>query len=112
GQYYLQVDGKPGYQPWRSPVITVVNEIVHVNVPYTPWTEPPAIETVTEILLTAAGPQPASVTVPAGTTVQWRADVDGLSPADLATQTDDPVLQPLSVLNPISTTLGWDGGML
>ena len=112
GQYYLQVDGKPGYQPWRSPVITVVNEIVHVNVPYTPWSEPPAIETVTEILLTAAGPQPASVTVPAGTTVQWRADVDGLSPADLATQTDDPVLQPLSVLNPISTTLGWDGGML
>ena len=24
GFYYLQVDGKPGYQPWRSPVIQVV----------------------------------------------------------------------------------------
>lgn len=113
GQYYLQVDGKPGYQPWRSPVITVVNEIVHVNVPVTPWTEPPAIEAVTEILLTASGPQPASVTVPAGTTVQWRAEVDGLLlPAELAVLAENPVLHPLSVVNPISSTLGWDGGML
>ena len=112
GQYYLQVDGKPGYQPWRSPVITVVNEIVHVNVPYTPWTEPPAIESLTEILLTASGPQPASVTVPSGTTVQWRAEVAGLAPDMLAQQADNPALQPLSVLNPISNTLGWDGGML
>lgn len=113
GQYYLQVDGKPGYQSWRSPVITVVNEIVHVNVPYTPWTEPPAVETVTEILLTASGPQPASVTVPAGTNVQWRAEVDGLlPPAVLADLAENPLLHPLSALNPISTTLGWDGGML
>jgi len=113
GQYYLQVEGKPGYQPWRSPVITVVNEIVHVNVPYTPWTEPPAVETVTEILLTASGPQPASVIVPAGTTVQWRAEVDGLlPPAALADLTENPVLHPLSALNPLSTTLGWDGGMV
>lgn len=113
GQYYLQVDGKPGYQPWRSPVITVVNEIVHVNVPVTPWTEPPAVETVTEILLTAGGPQPASVTVPAGATVQWRAEVDGLlPPAELAALAENPVLHPLSALNPISVTLGWDGGML
>jgi hypothetical protein len=113
GQYYLQVDGKPGYQPWRSPVITVVNEIVHVNVPYTLWTEPPVTETVTEVLLTASGPQPASVTVPAGTTVQWRAEVDGLlPPAELAELAENPALHPLSALNPISTTLGWDGGML
>ncbi len=113
GQYYLHVDGKPGYQPWRSPVITVVNEIVHVNVPYTPWTEPPAVETVTEILLTVSGPQPASVIVPAGTTVQWRAEVDSLlPPAELATLAENPVLHPLSVLNPLSSTFGWDGGML
>ena len=113
GQYYLQLDGKPGYQPWRSPVITVVNEIVHVNVPYTPWTEPPAVEMVTEILLTASGPQPASVTVPVGTTVQWRAEVNGLlPPAVLADLAENPVLHPLSALDPISYTLGWDGGML
>ena len=77
---FLQVDGKPGYQPWRSPLIEVVNEIVHVNVPYTPWTEPPVVETVTEVLLTASGPQPASITVASGTTVQWRAEIDGLAP--------------------------------
>jgi plastocyanin len=113
GQYYLQVDGKPGYQPWRSPVITVVNEIVHVNVPVTPWTEPPAVEAVTEILLTAAGPQPASVTVAAGATVQWRAEVDGLlAPAAQAALAENPALHPLSALDPISATLGWDGGML
>ena len=113
GQYYLQVDGKPGYQPWRSPLIEVVNEIVHVNVPYTPWTEPPVVETVTEVLLTASGPQPASITVPSGTTVQWRAEIDGLAlPSVLAEQAENPALHPLSTLNPISTTLGWDGGML
>ncbi|MEI2692106.1 MAG: right-handed parallel beta-helix repeat-containing protein [Anaerolineae bacterium] len=113
GQYYLQVEGKPGYQPWRSPVITVVNEIVHVNVPYTPWTEPPAAETATEILLTANGPQPASLTVPAGTTVQWRAEVNGLlPPVELVALAENPTLHPLSALNPISSTRGWDGGML
>ena len=113
GQYYLQVDGKPGYQPWRSPLIEVVNEIVHVNVPYTPWTEPPVVETVTEVLLTASGPQPASITVASGTTVQWRAEIDGLAPpAELAELAENPVLQPLSALDPISTILGWDGGML
>ena len=30
----------------------------------------------------------------------------------LAQQADNPALQPLSVLNPINNTLGWDGGML
>jgi len=28
---------KEGYQSWRSPVIQVANEIVHVNVSLTPW---------------------------------------------------------------------------
>ena len=64
---------------------------MHVNVPYTPWTEPPVGETVTEVLLTASGPQPASITVAPGTTVQWRAEVDGLAtPAKLVEQTENP----------------------
>jgi plastocyanin len=114
GQYYLQVDGKPGYQPWRSPVITVVNEIVHVNVPYTPWSEPAEAATaLAEVLLTANGPQPASITVALGDTVQWTAEVDSLAlPEALAQQMENPSLQPLSVLNAISSTLGWDGGKL
>ncbi len=113
GQYYLQVDGKPGYQPWRSPVITVVNEIVHVNVPYTPWTNPAdAATALAEVLLTASGPQPASLLVQPGDIVQWVAEVDGLAPYELTAQSVDPSVQPLSALDPISSTLGWDGGKL
>ena len=36
GFYYLDVQGKAGYQSWRSPVVQVITEIVHVNVPLTP----------------------------------------------------------------------------
>jgi len=44
GFYYLQVEGipatgsgqMPAYQSWRSPVVQVISEIVHVNVSYTP----------------------------------------------------------------------------
>ena len=56
---------------------------------------------------------PPVISVAPGTTVQWRAEVNGLaSPALLAQQTENPALHPLSALNPISNTLGWDGGML
>jgi len=45
--------------------------------------------------------------------VQWRAEVDGLAlPAELAEQVENPVLHPLSWIDPILSTLGWDGGML
>lgn len=109
GDYYLQVDGKPGYQPWRSPVIHVVDEIVHVNVPYTPWSN----TTVDNVLLRDDGPQPAVVTVTVGSAVEWLSELDGLAPpAVLAAQTENPTRQPLSALNPISYTVGWDGGML
>lgn len=109
GSYYLQVDGKAGYQPWRSPVIQVVDEIVHVNVPYTPLPQTP----LSAVLLAAAGLQPQTVTVTVGSAVQWLAEVDGLIPAAaLAQQHENPSLHPLSALNPISSTLGWDGGMM
>ncbi|HSN78624.1 MAG TPA: hypothetical protein VL334_26435 [Anaerolineae bacterium] len=95
-------------------MITVVNEIVHVNVPYTPWTEPAeAVMALAEIRLTASGPQPASLLVQPGDIVQWVAEVDGLTaPELLAAQFENPSLHPLSTLNPISSTLGWDGGQL
>ena len=38
GRYYVRVTGKGGFQSWRSPVITVKNELVHLNVPLTPIT--------------------------------------------------------------------------
>jgi hypothetical protein len=109
GFYYLQVAGKPGYQPWRSPVVQVIDQIVHVNVPYTPWSQAP----VHDVLLTAAGPHPRAITVPVGSAVRWLAEADGLaSPELIAQQTENPALRPLSALDPISNTLGWDGGML
>ena len=113
GFYYLQVEGKPGYQSWRSPVIQVVNEIVHVNVPYTPWINPQTGITLTQVLLTENGPVPALLDVALGTVVQWSAEVDALLlPAELIQQVENPLLQVLSGLNPISNTLGWDGGKL
>lgn len=113
GFYYLQVEGKSGYQPWRSPVIQVVNEIVHVNVPYTPWINPQTGITMAQVLLTADGPVPASLEVQPGSVVQWSAEVDSLFlPTELAQQVVNPLLQVSSGLNPISNTVGWDGGKL
>ena len=66
GYYYLQVEGPAGYQSWRSPVIQVVNEIVHVNVPLTPWTD----EETAQVTLNPAGPNPATLNVSPGTTVE------------------------------------------
>ncbi len=109
GFYYLQVEGKPGYQSWRSPVIQVVNEIVHVNVPLTPWTG----ENVAQVTLAPAGPSPTTLNVPAGSTVEWRAPWDSMAPP--ATQlalVENPTLRLLSARNPLSDTLGFDGGML
>jgi len=109
GKYYLQVDGINGYQSWRSPVVEVISEIVHVNVPYTPWTD----GNVTRVALTSAGPQQPVVTVKVGDTVEWLAEVDGLlPPAERMTLLDEPVLRLLSDLDPLGFTLGWDGGRL
>ncbi|MCX7858820.1 MAG: right-handed parallel beta-helix repeat-containing protein [Chloroflexus sp.] len=108
GSYYLQVEGKDGFQPWRSPVIQVVNEIVHVNVPLTPWTGRNA-----QVELTPDGPVPATVTVAPGQSVEWRVTANPLlSPDELAQLYDNPVVRLLSARNPLSDTLGFDGGRL
>ncbi len=109
GFYYLQVEGKPGYQSWRSPVIQVVNEIVHVNVPLTPWTD----GDVAQVTLNPAGPNPATLSVPAGSTVEWRAPWDNMAPPETQLAlVENPLLRLLSARNPLSDTLGFDGGML
>lgn len=71
GFYYLQVDGKEGYQPWRSPVVEVITEIIHVNVPLTPWSTGN-----TQIMLSPEGTNPAIVTIAPGSSVEWRATLD------------------------------------
>ncbi|MGB9723025.1 MAG: hypothetical protein ACP5OO_02270 [Chloroflexia bacterium] len=109
GHYYVQVEGIPGYQAWRSPAVEVISEIVHVNVPYTPW---PVGQTV-QVILTPDGPDPQVVTVTAGSSVEWVSTLrETDAAADLVRWTENPILRPLSALDPMSNTLGWDGGML
>jgi len=109
GYYYLQVEGKPGYQSWRSPVIQVINEIVHVNVPLTPWTD----GELAQVTLNPAGPTPATLTIPLGGTVEWDAPWETMAPPETQLALlENPRLRLLSARNPLSDTLGFDGGMV
>jgi parallel beta-helix repeat protein len=110
GFYYLQVEGIAGYQPWRSPLIEVISEIVHVNVPLTPVGQNSILPHIT---LTPDGPSQPIITITVGDTVEWVAEVDGtLPPQQRMAWLDNPMLRLLSDLDPLSNTLGWDGGML
>ena len=109
GEYYLQVDPPAGYQPWRSPVVTVVNKIVHVNVPITPTS---AAETFTLTSSTAGISQP-NFTVPVGAQVRWVAALSPLEDAsDLIGTSTDPVLHLLSDPDPFASIDGWDSGRM
>ena len=109
GSYYLQATGANGYQAWRSPVIEVITQVVHANVPLTPWTT----NVASHITLAPDGPSPAIITVPLGSSVEWLSAL-GTSPTitDLVRFTDNPVLRILSARNPFTDSLGFDGGAL
>ncbi len=109
GSYYLQVDGSEDYQSWRSPIIEVVNEIVHVNVPLTPE----SASRTYYITLTDEGPDQAEISIPVGSTVVWHSELSGVLPLNEIMQFMlNPVMRLLSALNPESNTNGWDSGML
>jgi hypothetical protein len=109
GFYYLQVEGIPGYQSWRSPVIQVITEIVHVNVPYSPWPE----GAVARLSLAPGGPGQAMIQVDAGGSVEWVSTLPAdTSIDDLARYRENPVLRLRSDLDPLADVLGWDGGVL
>jgi plastocyanin len=108
GLYYLQVDGKPGYESWRSPVIEVSNQVVHVNVPLTPF----PVGTVHQVTLMPFGMLPPTIKIPVGDSVEWFSTLSGGDVEGLLQYTRNPVLRPLSDLDPQSNILGWDGGML
>jgi plastocyanin len=108
GRYYLQVEGISGYQPWRSPVVDVITQVVHLNVPYTPWTQP-----AVQVQLAPEGPSPAQATILPGQAIAWCATTnDQIPPHILAQAYTDPQTRPLSALDPIASTLAWDGGRL
>ncbi len=109
GQYYLEVEGIPGYQQWRSPVVEVITQIVHVNVPYTPRDE----RVSAYVGLTTNGPDPEIVTVAAGSTVEWYVDLgEGTTITDVVRWSEDPIFRPLSMLDPLENTDAFDGGYL
>lgn len=109
GHYYLQVEGIPGYQPWRSPVVEVITEVVHVNVPYTPWPE----RRIASLTVTPEGLSQEVITVTTGSSVEWASTLPAAaSLTELAGYRANPVLQLRSALDPLTNTLGWDSGML
>lgn len=108
GQYYLQVDAPDGYQSWRSPVVEVVNEIVHVNVPLTP------LQTLAaqQILVTPSGLSLPQVTIRVGQSVLWTADDSWLAPDQYISFSENPIQRILSELNPLENVLGFDSGRM
>jgi hypothetical protein len=109
GHYYLQVSGKDGFQTWRSPVITVVDKLVHVNVPLTPISN----QVDQTVNLTVSGPARPMVFLNPGDTLEWLAETTPeISTQSRQSYTDNPVLHPISALDPLTNTLGWDGGMM
>jgi len=108
GQYYLQVDAPDGYQSWRSPVVEVVNEIVHVNVPLTP------LQTLAaqQIWVTPSGLSLSQVTILVGQSVVWMTDDSWLAPDQYISFSEDPIQRILSELDPLDNVLGFDSGRM
>lgn len=110
GLYYIAVEDVTGFQSWRSPVIEVVNEIVHVNVPLTPTPTRP--EGVQITLSPASGELPALVTIPVGQAVEWVSSAADLETQTLVDTTETPVVRVESLTDPPTAEQGWDSGML
>ncbi len=109
GQYYLQVDGPDGYQSWRSPVVTVVNEIVHVNIPLTPT----HAGTAAVIQSSRAGFSQAEVLIPVGGQVRWEiVQSPQEDAACLLADAVNPLIRLVSSPDPFASIDGWDSGRL
>jgi hypothetical protein len=111
GSYYLEVDGGPGFQSWRSPLIEIGNQPLTLNIPLTPLSP----GTDHQIVLDGSGPNLPVLTINPGDTVQWMAKVDpALTLEQQMEQIDNPVLRLLSTgdHDPLLSSLGFDGGML
>ena len=109
GQYYLQVDGPDGYQSWRSPVVTVVNEIVHVNIPLTPT----HAGTDAVVQSSRAGFSQAEVLIPVGGQVRWEiVQSPQEDAACLLADAVNPLIRLVSSPDPFASIDGWDSGRL
>jgi uncharacterized repeat protein (TIGR01451 family) len=109
GFYYIDVEGIDGYQHWRSPVVQVITEIVHVNVPYTPWPDQVAIS----VTLTAQGISSPVIAIPVGSAVEWVSMLTATDTiTDLIAWSENPILHPKSDLDPLENVQGFDAGYL
>ncbi len=123
GHYYIQVEGIDGYQAWRSPVVEVITQIVHVNVPYTPWVEDVDVYSVTVMpapmevgggtLWVGVHLDPAVITVPVGSVVEWTSALSETNTIDdLIRWSENPIFQVLSERDALQDTRGFDSGYL
>ncbi len=110
GKYYLEVTAANGYQSWRSPVVEVINEIVHVNIPLTEDIPPSSMI----VSLTPDGPQPAMVNIPPGSSITWISSLgDDATAGDWRSLNQNPLAQPRSeTIDPLIDGDGFDGGVL
>ncbi len=109
GHYYLQASGAGGYQAWRSPVIEVITQIVHVNIPLTLWA---ADEDYTIDVTPQEISQP-TISIPPGSRVVWNSLLGkGASVDDWSQAQENPLLRLASLIDPFTHGWGWDSGML
>jgi uncharacterized repeat protein (TIGR01451 family) len=116
GFYHLDVQGPDGFQRWRSPVVEVINEIVHVNVPYTaaPAADPLySLEVSPDGLRAPDGEPGGALAVPVGAVVSWTSVAPSTSGVEgAAALFERPVVRVLSSLDPLADPRGFDSGML
>jgi uncharacterized repeat protein (TIGR01451 family) len=109
GFYYIQVeDPQNRFQPWTSPVVQVVNEIVHVNAPLTMQ----AVSGAYTVQVSPQGLSQPSLIVPVGSTVTWVSTLDTPVMGELLLFNANPILRLLSGLDVLANPLGWDSGRL
>lgn len=115
GRYYLQVEGVNGFQSWRSPVVTVINDIVHVNVPLTPAGAAGA----PQVSLAPDGLTPVTRTISVGGTVEWVSSLASTASAgELMSYSENPELHAAvsakdgTPITALTSVLGFDSGML
>jgi uncharacterized repeat protein (TIGR01451 family) len=104
GTYRVQVN-KAGYQPYESPDLTVVDAPVHHDVPLTPLISAAAGE---QIAITAGGFEPAVLTIPTGTVVEWVNADTAVRSSTSITPSAASAVQSAGV----TATTGWDSGLL
>ncbi|WP_073476601.1 right-handed parallel beta-helix repeat-containing protein [Desulfatibacillum alkenivorans] len=119
GFYYIQVEDPEGWQSWRSQVVRVIAEIVHVNAPYTPMEENESdivlyVSPEGMHLLDNKGRQDVSaIVIQEGQAVEWVSlpptDADADETAELR---KNPVVRVLSALDPLTNPNGFDSGMM